>query len=89
MLTDPAALLRQRGIQVTAQRLAVLRAVSGQPHITADRVAEVARAEIGAISLQSVYDALGILVTEGLLRRIQPSGSAARFETRVGDNHTI
>lgn len=87
MPPDPAALLRQRGIQVTAQRLAVLRAVSGQPHITADRVAEVARAEIGAISLQSVYDALAILVTEGILRRIQPSGSAARFETRVGDNH--
>jgi Fur family ferric uptake transcriptional regulator len=45
------------------------------------------RAEIGAISLQSVYDALGVLVSEGLVRRIQPSGSPARFETRVGDNH--
>ena len=79
--------LRQRGIQVTAQRLAVLRAVSGRPHITADAVAEVVRAEIGAISLQSVYDALGLLVAEGLIRRIQPSGSPARFEDRVGDNH--
>ena len=67
--------------------LAVLRAVSGQPHITADAVAEAVRAEIGAISLQSVYDALGVLVAEGLLRRIQPSGSPARFEDRVGDNH--
>jgi Fur family ferric uptake transcriptional regulator len=67
--------------------LAVLRAVTGQPHITADAVAEVARAEIGAISLQSVYDALGVLVAEGLIRRIQPAGSAARFEDRVGDNH--
>lgn len=84
---DPADLLRQRGIQVTAQRLAVLRAVAGQPHITADTVAEVVRAEIGAISLQSVYDALGVLVTEGLIRRIQPAGSPARFEDRVGDNH--
>jgi Fe2+ or Zn2+ uptake regulation protein len=82
-----AALLRDRGIQVTAQRLAVLRAVSTEPHVTADRVAEVARAEIGAISLQSVYDALGVLVAEGLIRRIQPAGSAARFEDRVGDNH--
>ncbi|MEO5821735.1 MAG: Fur family transcriptional regulator [Vicinamibacteraceae bacterium] len=87
MPTDSAALFRERGIQVTAQRLAVLRAVSGQPHITADAVADVVRTEIGAISLQAVYDALGLLVSEGLIRRIQPSGSAARFEDRVGDNH--
>jgi Fur family ferric uptake transcriptional regulator len=87
VVTDQAALLRQRGIQVTAQRLAVLRAVAGQPHITADGVAEAVRTEIGAISLQSVYDALNVLVAEGLIRRIQPSGSAARFEDRVGDNH--
>jgi Fur family ferric uptake transcriptional regulator len=84
---DPADLLRQHGIQVTAQRLAVLRAVAGRPHATADSLAETVRAEIGAISLQSVYDALGILVSEGLIRRIQPSGSPARFESRVGDNH--
>ena len=84
---DPADLLRQHGIQVTAQRLAVLRAVAGQPHITADLAAEVVRAEIGAISLQSVYDALSVLVAEGLIRRIQPAGSPARFEDRVGDNH--
>ena len=87
MATDPADLLRQHGIQVTAQRLAVLRAVSGEPHITADAVAEAVRLEIGAISLQSVYDALSVLVTEGLIRRIQPAGSPARFEDRVGDNH--
>jgi len=85
--TDPAELLRQRGIQVTAQRLAVFRAVAGEPHITADAVAEAVRNEIGAISLQSVYDALSVLVTEGLIRRIQPAGSPARFENRVGDNH--
>jgi len=84
---EAADLLRRRGIQVTAQRLAVLRAVAGQPHITADAVAEVVRAEIGAISLQSVYDALSVLVAEGFIRRIQPAGSAARFEDRVGDNH--
>jgi Fur family ferric uptake transcriptional regulator len=84
---DPADLLRERGIQVTAQRLAVLRAVAGQSHITADGVAEVVRAEIGAISLQSVYDALSVLAAEGLIRRIQPAGSPARFEARVGDNH--
>ena len=87
MATDPADLLRQRGIQVTAQRLAVLRVVAGRPHITADGAAEFVRAEIGVISRQSVYDALGLLVAEGLVRRIQPSGSPARFEARVGDNH--
>ena len=86
-MTDSAAILRERGIQVTAQRLAVFRTVAGQPHITADAVAEIVRAEIGAISLQSVYDALGLLVSERLIRRIQPSGSPARFENRVGDNH--
>jgi Fur family ferric uptake transcriptional regulator len=87
MPTDPAELLRRHGIQVTAQRLAVLRAVEGQPHITAEFVAEAVRAEIGAISRQSVYDALAVLASEGLIRRIQPSGSPARFEARVGDNH--
>ena len=85
--TDPADLLRQRGIQVTAQRLAVLRAVAGQPHITADGVAAFVRARIGTISLQSVYDALAVLAAEGLIRRIQPAGSPALFEDRVGDNH--
>lgn len=87
MVADPSELLRQHGLQVTAQRLAVLRAVSGRPHITADGVAEAVRAEIGSISLQSVYDALGVLVGEGIIRRIQPAGSPARFEARVGDNH--
>jgi Fur family transcriptional regulator, stress-responsive regulator len=85
--TEPGDLLRQHGVQVTAQRLAVLRAVSDRPHGTADDVAETARAEIGAISRQAVYDALGVLVDKGLLRRIQPAGSPARYEHRVGDNH--
>ena len=83
----PADLLRAHGIQVTAQRLAVLRAVSAAPHVAADAVAEAVRGDIGAISLQSVYDALDALVTAGLIRRIQPAGSPARFEDRVGDNH--
>ena len=86
-MVNHAELLRKRGIQITAQRLAVLRAVGVQPHITADGVAEAVRNEIGAISLQSVYDTLALLVGEGLLRRIQPSGSPARFEDRVRDNH--
>jgi len=85
--TDPRDLLRQQEVQVTAQRLAVLRAVSRLPHATADAIADAARAEIGAISRQSVYDALGLLVEKGLIRRIQPPGSAARYEDRVGDHH--
>jgi len=87
MSNNPGELLRQHGIQVTAQRLAVLRAVSVRPHGTADDVAEVVRAEIGAISRQGVYDALGMLGDRGLIRRIQPAGSPARYEDRVGDNH--
>ncbi len=87
MGSDPVHLLRERGIPVTAQRLAVLRAVAAQPHIAADGVVEAVRAEIGAISVQSVYDALAVLVAGGLIRRIQPAGSPARFEDRVGDNH--
>ena len=79
--------LRQHGLQVTAQRLAVLRAVSERPHSTADDIDKVVRAEIGAISRQAVYDALGVLTDKGLLRRIQPAGSPARYENRVGDNH--
>ena len=67
MATELADLLRQHDVQVTVQRIAVLRAVSGQPHITADGVAEVIRAELGVISKQAVYDALGILVERGLI----------------------
>ena len=85
--SDQADLLSQNGIQVTAQRLAVLRAVSSRPHGTADDVAETVRAEIGTISRQAVYDTLGILAAKGLVRRIQPAGSPARYEDRVGDNH--
>ena len=84
---DNDALLRRHGLQVTAQRLAVLRAVSDRPHSTADDIANVVRAEIGAISRQAVYDALGALTDKGLLRRIQPAGSPARYEDRVDDNH--
>jgi len=87
VLTDPADLLRQRGYRVTGQRLAVLRAVSSEPHVTADTVAETVRAELGSISLQAVYDVLGVLVDVGLIRRIQPAGSPALFEARVRDNH--
>lgn len=82
-----ADLLRRHGVHVTAQRLAVLAAVSGRPHATADDVAKVVRAEIGVISRQAVYDALGMLADKGLIRRIQPAGSPARYEGRTADNH--
>lgn len=81
------ALLRRHGLHVTAQRLAVLRAVSDRPHSAADDIYNAVRDEIGAVSRQAVYDALGALSDKGLLRRIQPAGSPARYETRVGDNH--
>lgn len=79
--------LREHGIQVTAQRAAVLRAVSENPHITAEGVTQAVRASIGSISRQAVYDALALLVDAGMLRRIQPDGSPTRYEDRVDDNH--
>lgn len=85
--SDVARLLREHGVQVTAQRLAVLRAVSGRPHRTADEIEDLVRAEIGAISRQAVYDTLGTLTDKGLVRRFQPARSPARFEDRVDDNH--
>lgn len=74
-------------MQVTAQRLAVLRAVSDRPHSTTAEIAEMVRSEIGAVSVQAVYDALATLTDKGIIRRIQPAGSPARYEDRVDDNH--
>ena len=84
---DHDGVLREHGLQVTAQRVAVLRAVGARPHRTADDVSAAVRDELGAISRQAVYDALGTLTERGILRRIQPAGSPARYEDRVGDNH--
>jgi Fur family ferric uptake transcriptional regulator len=74
-------------MQVTAQRLAVLRAVAALPHATAADIDIAVRTEIGSISLQAVYDSLGALADAGILRRIQPAGSPARYEDRIDDNH--
>lgn len=84
---DAEALLRRHGLHVTAQRLAVLRAIFARPHSTAEQLHVVVRAGIGAMSRQAVYDTLATLTAKGLLRRIQPTRSAARYETRVGDDH--
>ena len=80
-------LLRSRGLRVTGQRLAVLAAVAREPHTTAEAVTDSVRRELGAISVQGVYDALGALTDAGLVRRIEPAGSPALFEARVDDNH--
>ncbi|MCP4080930.1 MAG: transcriptional repressor [Planctomycetaceae bacterium] len=87
MTGNPQQLLRERGVQVTAQRLAVLQAVGKFPHCSADDVANEVRLAIGTISRQAVYDALSVLSEKGIIRRIQPAGSAALYEDRVDDNH--
>jgi Fur family ferric uptake transcriptional regulator len=80
--------LRARGLRVTAARVAVYRAVAEIPdHPDTDAIASRVRALIGTLSTQAVYDTLRTLTQVGLLRRIEPAGSPARFETRVADNH--
>lgn len=79
--------LRGHGVQVTAQRIAVLDAVAARPHATTEELTEDVRSSIGSISRQAVYDTLGVFVEKSLVRRIQPTGSVARYEDRVGDNH--
>ncbi|NLE78570.1 MAG: transcriptional repressor [Rhodococcus sp.] len=84
---DPTALLRSVGLRVTAPRVAVLNAVTAQPHSDVDDIATIVRRELGKVSTQAVYDVLNACTAAGLLRRIEPAGSPARFETRTGDNH--
>ncbi len=86
-IDDTEELLRANGVQVTAQRLAIKRAVSAHPHATADELTDVVRSVIGSISRQAVYDTLSVFVDKSLVRRIEPAGSAALYEDRVGDNH--
>jgi Fur family ferric uptake transcriptional regulator len=85
--TDPATRLRAAGLRVTAPRLAVLSALEAEPHSTADDVANQVREALGKVSTQAIYDVLRACVTAGLIRRIEPAGSSARYETRIGDNH--
>ena len=79
--------LRGAALRVTRPRLAVLAAVSDRPHADTDSIIRAVRAELGEVSHQAVYDVLRALTVAGLLRRIQPAGSVARYEARVGDNH--
>jgi Fur family transcriptional regulator, stress-responsive regulator len=82
-----AELLRSAGLRVTAPRLAVLGAVREGDHLAVEDIAAAVRERIGTISTQAAYDVLAALVTVGLVRRIEPARSPARFETRVDDNH--
>ncbi|MFW3168870.1 Fur family transcriptional regulator [Geodermatophilus sp. CPCC 206100] len=84
---DLERVLRAAGLRVTRPRLAVLDAVHAQPHLDTKALISAARARLGAVSHQAVYDVLRVLEDSGLVRRIQPEGSDARYEARVGDNH--
>ncbi|GGL90896.1 transcriptional repressor [Curtobacterium citreum] len=86
MDTD-AELLRTAGLRVTTPRLAVLRSLGTMPHATADDVLTALAAELPTTSHQAVYGVLGALTGAGLVRRIEPAGSPARYERRTGDNH--
>ncbi|MEU7768824.1 Fur family transcriptional regulator [Nocardia sp. NPDC049190] len=80
-------MLRGAALRVTAPRLAVLNVVHDHPHSDTDSILGFVRETLGTVSHQAVYDVLRALTAAGLLRRIQPMGSVARYETRVGDNH--
>ena len=86
-MIDAVSLLRDRGVRPTAARLAVLRAVDDSPHAAADEIAAAAREQLGVVSTAAIYEVLNALTTAGLLRRIEPAGSPARYETRTADNH--
>ena len=80
-------LLREHGLRVTRPRLAVLEVLTQGGHLEVDDIAQQVRERIESVSIQGIYDVLGALSRAGLARRIEPAGSPARFEARVGDNH--
>jgi Fur family transcriptional regulator, stress-responsive regulator len=84
---DLQQLLRGAALRVTRPRLAVLDAVHAHPHADTDSIIRAARGDLPDVSHQAVYDVLRVLTDAGLVRRIQPAGSVARYEARVGDNH--
>jgi len=79
--------LRERGLRVTAPRLAVYAALGDHPHADTDTIVRAVRASLPRVSVQAVYDVLRVLTAAGLARRIEPAGHPARYELRVGDNH--
>ncbi len=87
LTSDFEHMLRGAALRVTRPRLAVLSAVHAHPHADTDSIIGIVRSDLGGVSHQAVYDVLRALTNAGLLRRIEPPGSAARYEARVGDNH--
>ena len=87
MAEDFQQMLRGATLRVTRPRTAVLTAVHAHPHADTDSIIRAVRAELPDVSHQAVYDSLSTLTAAGLVRKIQPSGSVARYESRVGDNH--
>lgn len=87
MQADSTTLVRNAGLRVTKQRMAVVAALQASPHASANVVLDLVRDSVGAVSTQAVYDVLNTLTEHGIVRRIQPAGSVARYELRVGDNH--
>lgn len=87
MTTSAAALLREAGLRVTGPRLTVLESLEATPHADASTVLSSARSRASGVSVQGVYDVLAALSEAGVLRRIQPAHSVARFEIDRGDNH--
>lgn len=85
--SESAYALRRAALRVTRPRLAVLAAVREHPHADTDSIIRVVREDLGEVSHQAVYDVLRALTAAGLVRRIEPAGSVARYEARVGDNH--
>ena len=87
MTSDFETRLRAASLRVTRPRLAVLAALRDHPHVDTDTVIALVRVELPTVSHQAVYDVLRALTEAGLIRRIQPAGANARYESRVGDNH--
>jgi Fe2+ or Zn2+ uptake regulation protein len=87
MTSDLENMLREADLRVTRPRVAVLNAVSDHPHADTDSIIGFVRADLSEVSHQAVYDVLRALTEAGLVRRIQPAGSVARYESRVADNH--
>jgi Fe2+ or Zn2+ uptake regulation protein len=86
-MVSSESVLREAGLRVTKPRVAVLDDLLVHPHATAEQVTKRVRARLGKVSNQAVYDVLAACHEAGLVRRIEPAGSAALFETRIGDNH--
>ncbi|WP_347354754.1 Fur family transcriptional regulator [Intrasporangium sp.] len=85
--TDATTLLRDAALRVTRPRLAVIEQLQRHPHADADTITQAVRADLGKVSTQAIYDVLAALTEVGIVRRIEPARSPARYEMRIGDNH--